>query len=64
MGVSSIKELRCQTANLKRRLRDAEARIECVRTAATEEVARLTANVAEARQRAEDAEAKLAEAEA
>jgi hypothetical protein len=59
MGVSSVKELERQAANLKRRLRDAEARIECVRTAATEEVARLTANVAEAEQRALAAEAKL-----
>jgi hypothetical protein len=59
MGVSSVKELERQAANLKRRLRDAEARIECVRTAATEEVSRLTANVAEAEQHALAAEAKL-----
>jgi hypothetical protein len=59
MGVGSVKELERQTANLKRRLRDAEARIECVRTTATEEVARLTSIAAEAEERAVAAETKL-----
>lgn len=60
MGASSVEELRRQTANLKRRLRDAEARIECVQ--ADTEVRDLRARVDAARDRAEAAEAALAEA--
>ncbi len=60
MGVSSVKELERQTANLKRRLEAAQA--EVARLEADTEVRDLRALADAARERAEAAEAKLAEA--
>jgi hypothetical protein len=58
-----VQGLREEASRRRKRLEDAEASIERAQADAAEEVARLTGIVAAARERADAAEAKLADAE-
>lgn len=60
-GDAYVQELREEASRLRKRLEDAEAAIERVQADAAEEVAHLTGIVTTARERADAAEAKLAD---
>jgi hypothetical protein len=59
MGVSSVEELRRQTANLKRRMGAALGDVEELERTRAQANRYLTEQIDAARKRAEDAEAKL-----